>query len=293
MNLKVHNTNWRIKWLLYTRILSKLRAMPKKPVEIIFVEKIESYRQHSLWYGGGTVEIKYQGYTFSIDAIGDIRALLCEDDIELAYVKDKCNNSNFYCQMLSYLKSDKELLQALDGKHELYKLSLEDSNWWECSVTDEKGVWHDLAWCLDSDYLLDAVVEVLANMDSVIDEMRKTKKIRIYQVDLERDEHHIAFMQYDFIQKKGFAEPPASIYNMVFDGGIGTDNLEKIFSIFNVNHPTGYQGRSLSMSDVVELYDDESSEFYYCDSFGYEPVSFDRTQVQSARAAGTQINQGV
>ncbi|MDO0825560.1 YodL domain-containing protein [Desulfosporosinus nitroreducens] len=40
-----------------------------------------------------------------------------------------------------------------------------------------------------------------------------------------------------------------------------SNSLEAIYSKFNSNHPPGYTGHSLSISDVVELYDGEGSEF--------------------------------
>lgn len=41
--------------------------------------------------------------------------------------------------------------------------------------------------------------------------------------------------------------------------------LDKIFEIFNTNHPDDYRGRSLSVSDVVVLDDVK----YYCDNYGW------------------------
>ena len=31
-------------------------------------------------------------------------------------------------------------------------------------------------------------------------------------------------------------------------------------------------------SDVVELYDDSGSEFYYCDRVGFQPIRFEQKQ---------------
>ena len=50
---------------------------------------------------------------------------------------------------------------------------------------------------------------------------------------------------------------------------------------FNLNHPHGFTGHSLSMSDVVELYDSTGSEFYYVDRFGFQEIDFEpKDQVQ-------------
>ncbi|MFR6060080.1 MAG: YodL domain-containing protein, partial [Oscillospiraceae bacterium] len=42
--------------------------------------------------------------------------------------------------------------------------------------------------------------------------------------------------------------------------------------------PPGYQGYRMALSDVVELYDDSGSEFYYCDRVGFQPIQFKQEQ---------------
>jgi hypothetical protein len=46
-------------------------------------------------------------------------------------------------------------------------------------------------------------------------------------------------------------------------------NLDKIFDIFNVNHPKDFHGHSLSVSDIVKL----DNEYFYCDNFGWENIT--------------------
>lgn len=45
-------------------------------------------------------------------------------------------------------------------------------------------------------------------------------------------------------------------------------NLEKIWEIFNINHPQNYHGHSLSISDIVKLDD----KYYFCDSHGWVDI---------------------
>ena len=45
--------------------------------------------------------------------------------------------------------------------------------------------------------------------------------------------------------------------------------------MFNLDHPDGYRGRSLSVSDVVEVVGEEKSTFHFCDSIGFREVDFD------------------
>lgn len=65
-----------------------------------------------------------------------------------------------------------------------------------------------------------------------------------------------------------------SDYQTVYDGEVETNNLEALYTKFNTAHPPGYAGHSLSMSDVLELYDENGSNFHYCDRFGFEKISF-------------------
>ncbi len=51
--------------------------------------------------------------------------------------------------------------------------------------------------------------------------------------------------------------------------------MEEIYTKFNLNHPHGFTGHSLSISDVIELYDDNGSEFYYVDRFGFKEIDFE------------------
>lgn len=126
---------------------------------------IDQHHQRHYWYGGEVATIKYyKGYTFHIEAIGDVRCWLMEEDNhELAYVKDKGNNGAFYGEMRNYIKDDAELIKYIRSG----RLVVDNNNWWECSMTDIHG-WHDLGWVLDADLITEAIDEVLDALDAVI-----------------------------------------------------------------------------------------------------------------------------
>ena len=71
-----------------------------------------------------------------------------------------------------------------------------------------------------------------------------------------------------------FGEPDPDNYQTVYDGPVETNELEELYAKFNLDHPPGYEGHSLSMSDVVELYDNSGSSFHYVDRFGFREISF-------------------
>ena len=96
-------------------------------------------------------------------------------------------------------------------------------------------------------------------------------KIAIYQIAIERDENRLAFQSLNHIISVSNGRVPAELYDCVFAGEVSAQTLEDIFYVFNMEHPSGYKGRSLSVSDVVEIFlASGGSEFYYCEPFALE-----------------------
>ena len=102
----------------------------------------------------------------------------------------------------------------------------------------------------------------------------------IYQIVPGLDEKHLMFRDLQTIVSKAGVNIPADIYGAVFEGELNAQNLEDIFRILNCSQPPEYHARSLSVSDVVDIIrSDEESSFYFCDSFGFKPVSFDKSAI--------------
>ncbi len=103
--------------------------------------------------------------------------------------------------------------------------------------------------------------------------------IEIYQIEMALDKNRVCFARHDDIEKiQGNKNIDSTIYRKVFDGEVTADNLEGVYEIFNINKPSGYMGRSLSVSDIVAVKDEKTS-FYFCDSVGFKEVDFDTSQV--------------
>jgi hypothetical protein len=73
---------------------------------------------------------------------------------------------------------------------------------------------------------------------------------------------------------------------VVFDGELETNDLESIYTKFNIDHPSDFKGHSLSISDVVELYDENSSEFYYVNRFGFKEIEFEEKSHEQSMVIG-------
>ena len=118
-------------------------------------------------------------------------------------------------------------------------------------------------------------------------------KIRIYQINLERDIMRVAFSSYDQLEEMTGSPVTidSSIYDLVYEGEVDCQDLEDVVQVFNLHHPSDYRGRSLSVSDIVEVIEVETDAdnnsslghpveagFYYCNSFGFKKVSFGSPQ---------------
>ena len=94
-------------------------------------------------------------------------------------------------------------------------------------------------------------------------------KFKLYQIkDVENCKY--AFSGYSTAMKNNFTTDD---YEVVYEGEVKIKPdvhamLETIFYIFNCCRPEDFKGRSISVSDVVEL----NGKVYYCDSFGFREI---------------------
>ena len=145
----------------------------KNPIIITLKNnKFQLDQQHAMWYGGEVVSILYKGWKFAINAFGDIRAWLIDksDGHQIFYVKDRNNMGDLGSYLRSYIKTDTELQQLLNGTHPKYHLETPETNWWECTLVDPADGVHEPLWSLDADNILGAIAEVIPEMDNMISE---------------------------------------------------------------------------------------------------------------------------
>lgn len=98
---------------------------------------------------------------------------------------------------------------------------------------------------------------------------------------MDRDTDRIAFESMDYLQRYGQTVRP-ELYDKLFEGEVGCGNLEDVFQMFNLSHPAGYRGRSLSVSDVVAVCDPNTGveRYYFCDSIGFKEIEFDASKAK-------------
>ena len=119
--------------------------------------------------------------------------------------------------------------------------------------------------------------------DRLTNGVRDTREIllincRVWQLKPDVDAR-MKFVGYDEMLQS-FSPPDPEHYEAVFDGPVDTADLEALYTKFNIDQPPDYHGHSLSMSDVIELYDDLDSTFHYVDHFGFRQVDFTSPEQQ-------------
>ena len=102
----------------------------------------------------------------------------------------------------------------------------------------------------------------------------------IYQINTDRDNNRVCFLGLDSIERfQHSKEVDPALYDRTYDGKLDCSSLETIYEKFNVDHPADYKGRSLSVSDVVEIRESDTLNpgFYFVDSIGFKSISFDKS----------------
>lgn len=112
----------------------------------------------------------------------------------------------------------------------------------------------------------------------------------IYQINTDRDNNRVCFLGLDSLERfqHSKAVDPA-LYDRVYDGKLDCSCLETIYEKFNIDHPADYKGRSLSVSDVVEIRGSDTLNpgFYFVDSIGFKSISFDKSLCKEPVEAGS------
>ena len=79
-------------------------------------------------------------------------------------------------------------------------------------------------------------------------------RVKIYQIDLDRDQGHAAFRPLEDLKKlTGKSDVDPSLYEEVFNAELDPKSLEELFIQFNSKWHPLHRGRSMSVSDVVVI----------------------------------------
>ena len=94
----------------------------------------------------------------------------------------------------------------------------------------------------------------------------------IYQLKGGNETLDYRFEPLDSIHRNGLSVKPEN-YEQVYTAPLtAKDNLESIYTRFNVDRPADFTGHSLSVSDIVVLHQDGKDTAHYCDRAGFSEV---------------------
>ena len=94
----------------------------------------------------------------------------------------------------------------------------------------------------------------------------------IYQLKGGNETLDYRFEPLDSIHRNGLSVKPEN-YEQVYTAPLTEkDNLESIYTRFNVDRPADFTGHSLSVSDIVVLHQDGKDTAHYCDRAGFSEV---------------------
>ena len=94
----------------------------------------------------------------------------------------------------------------------------------------------------------------------------------IYQLKGGSETLDYRFEPLDSIHRNGLSVKPEN-YELVYEAPMTEkDNLESIYTRFNVDRPADFTGHSLSVSDIVVLHQGGKDTAHYCDRVGFSEV---------------------
>jgi hypothetical protein len=177
--------------------------------------------------------------------------------IFMSNIQIRSNRILYYGNIAGYLSREKAVVDPMFQTDEL-----------ESYLTEKRG--------LEVDWKPGTFERLAAGTIDPEGNAALLKRCRVWQLAPEVD-IMMKFISYDTLTSR-FGEPDSASYQVVYDGEVETNDLEALYTKFNIDHPPGYKGHSLSMSDVLELYDENGCAFYYCDTCGFKEISFQEPQ---------------
>lgn len=100
----------------------------------------------------------------------------------------------------------------------------------------------------------------MANSQEDMEATKGLKDVRIWQLRGDVDVH-MKFLALSQMEQQ-YGSPKPDFYIKVYEGASDTNDLEELYDKFRYHPPSGYTGHGLSISDVLELYDETGSSFF-------------------------------
>ena len=113
--------------------------------------------------------------------------------------------------------------------------------------------------------------DIVAQAQAVQDQAAENS-FSIYQLKGGNETLDYRFEPLDSIHRNGLSVKPEN-YELIYTAPLTEkDDLESIYTRFNVDRPADFTGHSLSVSDIVVLHQDGKDTAHYCDRAGFSEV---------------------
>lgn len=183
-------------------VLNKLYEKAKNigaELKINNPEKLHTNRRDVLWYGGEIARVNYKGYSFILNAEGNVVANLssigetADTDI-YEHVSDTDNKGEFFDIMSPHIDNDTTLRSLQEGgtlhipvenpltgqiETRPYELVIINNNWWEIEVLDSKGRFYNPEWICENDSWDDAIEELIDGVADLTEQLEKKQNAKI------------------------------------------------------------------------------------------------------------------
>lgn len=195
-------------------------------------------------------------------------------------------SSSEYTELINDIIDDEEVKSAFDDKNTfrsiVRKKVTEYAEAEETSIADYlndmKNKYSDIYAHLQ-DVVIDSATEqlqIIAELEqNAEDKLTDEATFEIYQIYEGEKYRDIRFASYDMLESMNETFDRNN-YQKVYTGKLSDihyDNkLKGIYLEFNANHPNDFEGRSVSVSDVIVIKDKNGEKAYYVDSFGYKEI---------------------
>ena len=161
----------------------------------------------------------------------------------------------YYGNPAGYLSDGKVILDSIFDKGEIKEFLSEKE---KLAVEVREGVY---------DRLLEG-----GGMEEVKIQGRE-RRIKIHQLK-QGSPLMMRFISLAERENRGYGKPQAEEYALVYEGEVENFSLEEVWEKFGRRVPKDFEGHALSISDVVELIEDEASRFFYVEPKGFAEIVF-------------------
>ena len=250
--------------------------------EIIEAEDMDKYRNEAVNMGASKVYLTARSHGLSCRRLTWNPNYKGFDDWQLAIRRKQMEESK-----VKKMTFKEQYLSGLCDIDHIEACTAE----WRALPDDGPGGLREYLGLSEREYSVFLQTDVSISFEALLNSQRRRIGFRIYQLDLEGGQTvPYAFCGLDKLKALGYRQPRASDYALVHEDMLFCpleqsldDILERIFNRFNDTLPEDYRGRSISASDVIEIFCDGERKYFYREASGFAEVQFSPMMVNKIK----------